>query len=154
MTVGLRKISEQAAGNRIELFGKQTDVVAARQQTIEQLPRLCITSLHNVVVDKPETAHQKSPFSGRQAISGIFGFVPQNEFVRDQSFFLDRTKSALHPRIGGGQKTDERDQQEAGIEPFRAVALHETVEIAVEAALTHFGVDFVGDRSPMLSRLR
>ena len=29
MTVGLRKISQQAAGNGVELFGKQTDVVAA-----------------------------------------------------------------------------------------------------------------------------
>ena len=35
VTVGLRKIAQHAAGQRIELFGEQTHVIAAREQTIE-----------------------------------------------------------------------------------------------------------------------
>src|SRR6266478_193533 len=94
-----------------------------------------MTPMQNVIVHQPEAAHQKGPLSGRQTISGIFGFVPQDKFVSDQQFLLNRSKSAFHPWIGGRQKSDERDQQQAGVQSFRAVGLHEAAEIAVEAAL-------------------
>ena len=35
VTIGLRKIAQHAAGQRIKLFGKQTHIIAAREQTVE-----------------------------------------------------------------------------------------------------------------------
>jgi len=35
VTVGLRKIAQHPAGQRIKLFGEQTDIIAAGEQTIE-----------------------------------------------------------------------------------------------------------------------
>ena len=37
MTVGLGKIAQHAAARWIDLFGEQAHVVAAREQTVEQL---------------------------------------------------------------------------------------------------------------------
>ena len=89
MAVGLRKIAEHAAGHGIELFRQQAHVIAVRKQTIEQLPRLRITALHYVIVDKPEAASQECSLAGRQAIVDIAGFVAQDEFVTDQELVLD-----------------------------------------------------------------
>lgn len=36
VAVGLRKIAQHAAGDRIDLLGQQADIVAAREQAIEQ----------------------------------------------------------------------------------------------------------------------
>jgi predicted RNase H-like nuclease (RuvC/YqgF family) len=36
VTVGLRKIAQHAAGQRIELFGEQTDIIAAREQKVSR----------------------------------------------------------------------------------------------------------------------
>jgi hypothetical protein len=35
MTIDLRKIAQQAAGQRFKLFGEQTHFIAAREQTVE-----------------------------------------------------------------------------------------------------------------------
>src|SRR4029077_1811120 len=65
---GLRKISQHAAGYRIELLGKQTDIVAAREKTIEQLPRFRITPLHYVIStsQKLHARNAPSPLAGHR----------------------------------------------------------------------------------------
>jgi hypothetical protein len=35
VTIGLRKIAQHAAGQRIKLFREQTHIIAAREQTVE-----------------------------------------------------------------------------------------------------------------------
>ena len=57
-------------------------------------------------------------------------------------------KRSLYPRIAGGEKADERNEQQARIEPLGAIGLHEAVELAIETALTDFGMDFIGDLAP------
>jgi hypothetical protein len=54
-----------------------------REKTREQLPRFWIAALQHVIVNEPKAARQKSPFAGRKAVSGIIGFVAQNEFAVD-----------------------------------------------------------------------
>ena len=149
VTVGLRKIAQHAASQWIELFGEQTDIIAAREQTVEQPPSFRIAALQNIVVDEPKAARQKGSLTCRQAIS-IFGFVAEDEFAIDQQSILDRPKRSPNPRIGWGKKADERQQQQTRVEPLGAVGLYETAKAAVETALTHFGMDFVGDLAPPL----
>src|SRR5262249_62042955 len=54
---------------------------------------------------------------------------------------------------GAGKTADEREQQQAGVEPLGAVGLHKAVELAVEAVLTDLGMDFVGDCAPLMRQL-
>ena len=149
MTVGLRKIAQHAAGQRIELFGEQTDVIAAREQTVEQLAGFRIAALQYVVIDEPKAARQESSFTCGQAVAGVFGFVAQNEFIRRSAVSPRSPEAFLGPadRLGR-KKADQRDQQQTGIEPLGAVGLHKAVKVAVETALTDFGMDFVGDLAP------
>src|SRR5580704_5349028 len=109
-------------------------------------------ALQNVIVDKPEAARQKRAFTFRQTIAGIFDFVAQNKFPIDEELVLDSSKRSLDPWIACREKPDERDQQQAGIEPLGAVGLHKTVKIAIETALADLGMNFVGDLPPLLFR--
>ncbi len=43
-----------------------------------------IPALQYVVVDQPKAACQESSFACGQAVAGVLGFVPQNEFILDQ----------------------------------------------------------------------
>ena len=77
--------------------------------------------------------------------------VAKDESVLEQ-LALDRLDRAAHPRIGGGKEADERNQQQARIELFRAVRLHERPERVVVAALGHFPVDRVAHLAPPIDR--
>src|ERR1700741_3828431 len=90
-----------------------------------------VAALQCVIVDKPEAAGEERSFAGRQAVVDIVAFVAQNEFVADQKLTLDGGQLSSHPRIVRGQKTDERNEQQAGIEPLGAVGLHEAIELAI-----------------------
>src|SRR5262249_11646813 len=70
-----------------------------------------------------------------------------------QQFVLDRSKRSLDPRLVCGKKTDERKQQQAGVEPLGAVGLHKAVEFAVETVLADLGMNFVGDCALLMRRL-
>jgi hypothetical protein len=63
VTIGLRKVAQHAAGRGIDLFREQAHVIATRQQTGEQLARLLIAALQDVIVDQPEAARQESSFT-------------------------------------------------------------------------------------------
>src|SRR5262249_18129604 len=150
MTVSLWEIAQHAASQRIELFGEQTHVIAAGNQTLKQFSGFRMTPLQDVIVDKPKAARHKRAFTFRQTISGIFDFIAQNKFSIDEQLVLDRPKRSLDSWIACGKKPHERDQQQTGIEPPGAVGLHEAVKRAVETALADFSVDFVGDLAPPL----
>jgi hypothetical protein len=60
----LWKIPQHAPIWWIEFLSQQANVIAAREQTIEQPLRLLITTLQYVVIDEPKTADQKCPFAG------------------------------------------------------------------------------------------
>src|SRR5262249_10226639 len=83
-------------------------------------------------------------------VAGVLGFVAQNEFACEQESVLDRPKRSADPRVFGGKKADQWDQQQAGIELLRSVGLDKAVKVAVETVFTDLGVDFVGDLAPAL----
>ena len=45
------------------IFGEQTYVIAAREQTVEQPAGFLEAALQNVIVDEPKTARQESSFA-------------------------------------------------------------------------------------------
>src|SRR5262245_53134994 len=99
-----------------------------------------MTPLQDVIVDEPKAACQKCAFAFGQAITRIFSFITQNKFPIEEEFILDCPKRSLDPWVACWKETHERDHQQAGIEPLRAVGLHKAVKIAVETALTDFGM--------------
>src|SRR5207237_532688 len=67
---------------------------------------------------------------------------------------LERPDRSEHAWIGGGEKTHQRDPQEAGVEVIVAVALHERVASWIEAALADLCVDPPGQLGPTFDRPR
>lgn len=108
MTVGLWKIAQHSAVDGIEFLGQQTNVIAAREQTIEQPPGFLITTLQYVVVDEPKTAEQKCSFAGRQAVNGIFSLVTQNEFIVYKKLLLNGLKRSTDAGVGGWKEPNKR----------------------------------------------
>jgi hypothetical protein len=51
----------------------------------------------------------------------------------------------LHSRIGGRKKPDQGDEEQTGVQPFRAVSLNKAVKVAVKAALADLGMNLIGD---------
>src|SRR5262249_32559172 len=153
VTIGLREIAQHAASQRIELLREQADVIAAGEQAGKELARFRIAALQDVVVDEPEAAREEGPLACGQPVGGVFGFVAQDEFAIDQESLLNRSKGSADPRVLGGKKADQRDQQETGVELFGTVSLHKAVEVSVETTFTNFGMNFVGEVAPSPSRL-
>src|SRR5271165_4042538 len=99
MAVGLRKIAEHAAAGGIELLRKQAHVVASAEQPLEESFRVVVPALQDIIVHEPEAARQERALARREAVAGVLGFVPQNEFVIDKQLLLDRLERPLNPRI-------------------------------------------------------
>src|SRR5262249_10531726 len=148
VAIGLGEIAEHAAALRIELFGEQAHIIAARKQNLQQLAGARSAAMQYVIVDEPKAARQEDTFACGQAVAGIFGFVPQNEFAVDQQSVLDRSKRSLDPRIVGGKKTDERNQRQARVEPLGAVGPPKAGELPAQPLLTDLGQAFVSDSHP------
>jgi len=60
---------------------------------------------------------------------------------------LDR---AAHPRVGWRQKPDKGNEQNAGVEFLRAVALNESADVGVERLSAHLVVDLLAYGSPSI----
>jgi hypothetical protein len=63
MTIGLWKIAKHTPGSRVELFREQAHVIAAQEQTGEELARLEMATLQYVIVNEPKAARQESTFA-------------------------------------------------------------------------------------------
>src|SRR5215471_15979646 len=63
----LREIAKLPLRLRIVFFRKQTNVVAQREQTLEQSACFGVPMLQPIIVGKPETAREKHTFSRRPA---------------------------------------------------------------------------------------
>src|SRR5262249_35789984 len=66
----LRKITDQAAGTRIEFLAQHSDVIAQGQQSVEQATGVRQAIFQDVRIDQPEAAGEERAFARRQAISG------------------------------------------------------------------------------------
>src|SRR5262245_15507188 len=105
-------------------------------------------ALQDIIVDEPETARQEGAFALGQAIASVFRLVSQHEFAVDQKLSLDCLKRSSDTRIGRRKKAYEGEEQQAGVQPLRAVDLHKAVKVGIETALTDFDVDFICNSAP------
>ena len=111
----MRKIAQHALLPRIVLFGEQSDIVAQGQQSVEQLFRLLHPADQAIGVHQPEAAGEESAFAGGQAVLRAGCAIALHEPI-DEEIAFDRLNRRAHPRIGGGQESNGRYQQESGIE--------------------------------------
>jgi hypothetical protein len=98
MAVSLRKVAEHAAGQRIDLLREKADVVAAREQAVEEPPGFGVAALQHVIIDEPEAAGEEGAFARGEAVDGVLGVIPQNEFILDQKPLLDGAEGSADAR--------------------------------------------------------
>ena len=92
---GLREIAELPLSGWIIFFGKQSNIIAQRQQSAKQFARIFFSPLQDVVVRKPEAARQECAFSGKKPISSLTGMIPQHETVPNE-IALDCPQRSAH----------------------------------------------------------
>ena len=73
----LREIAKLPLRLRIIFFRQQTNIVAQREQALEQGACFGIPMLQLVVGSKPEAAREKHALSRRQAVDVRLGSIPQ-----------------------------------------------------------------------------
>ena len=135
---------------RIVFLGEQADVVAQREQPLEQAPRVVVAAEQHVVVGQPEAAGEERAFAGGQSVVGRVAVVAQHEAV-DEQVLLDRRDRAAHARIVGRQKADERnDAAGSASSSFDPYACTNALSSRVEAVRADVGVDL--DRAARASR--
>src|SRR5215510_5304872 len=147
----LRKIADLPLRLRIVFFRQQADIVANRQQALEQGGRFGVAVLQRVIVGKPKAAREKYPFSRSQTINAGLGSITKYEPV-DRELLLDSRNGAAHAWIFRRQEADERHQQQTRIELAASEALREGVAAAVESKLTNRRVHVVANSSPPFQR--
>src|SRR5439155_3661703 len=77
--------------------------------------------------------------------------VAHHEAVAEE-LALDGLDRPAHAPIGRGEKTDERDHEQARVEVRRAERLRERVPLRVVALVADLAVDRVAERSPLVDR--
>src|SRR5687768_11341858 len=102
----LREVAQHATGDGIVLLRQQPNIVAEREQPLEQLARLGFSPHERVVVGQPEAAGQKRPFTRRQAIVGFAGAVALDEAALDE-LALNRAYGADDAWVGRRQEADQ-----------------------------------------------
>src|SRR5215510_9249468 len=77
----LREVAELPPRPRIVFLCQQTDIVAQREQALEQGTCFNIAMLQLVIVGQPKAARQKNTFAGRQAIDVSLRSITQHKTV-------------------------------------------------------------------------
>src|SRR5690348_16416090 len=82
----LRGVPELAMGHRVVLLAEQAQIVASRQQPLEQRSRLLGAPDPVQRVSKPERARQEGTLRSGQPINPAVGFwvIPQDEAILAQ----------------------------------------------------------------------
>jgi hypothetical protein len=134
----LREIAELPPRIRIVFFGEQADIVAKREQALEQGACFGVAVLQLVIIGKPEAAREKDAFSRRQAINVRPGSITQHKAV-DHELPLDcrdlrserKCFAGLLSQVPGGELLDTTRSKRAivaagvlaGFGPYVAVYL-------------------------------
>jgi hypothetical protein len=74
----LREIAKLPLRLRVVFFRQQANIVAQREQTLEQRACFIIPMLQLVVAGKPEAAREKSTFSRHQTVDVRLGSIPHH----------------------------------------------------------------------------
>ena len=144
----LRKIAELSSRAGIVFLGEQAEIITYRQQILEKRARVSEAPLLYVIIGEPEAAGEKRALSRRQAVDAAFGFVAHDQpaLVHEPTF--DRHQRAANLGMIGRQEADERNLQQARVEPPRAIELNEAAQLLVEALGADLGVDLIGVLAP------
>src|SRR5437762_10611307 len=94
----LGEIAHLTLRPRIILLGEEPDVIAEREQPLEESARVLMAPLQHVVVRKPKAASDEGALAAGKPVVGLLTIVAQHESIDDQSL-LDLLNSAPHPRI-------------------------------------------------------
>jgi hypothetical protein len=94
----LREIADQVSATAIIFLGQQPDVVAQREQSLEQRNRVRLSAGKRKRIGEPKRTRQKGAFLRRQSVDAIRGQITHHESV-DEELALDRGDRALNPLI-------------------------------------------------------
>ena len=108
----LGEIAHKALVLDVVFLGKQSEVVAQREQAFEQFCRVVFSADQSQVGHHPERAGQECALVASQAVFTTAGVVPEDKTVPGQVFF-DRLDGTDDARIVRGKKSDD-GQQEVG----------------------------------------
>ena len=150
----LGEVPDEPPASDVVLLGEQAEVVPERRAAARRAPPPRRGGLQREHLDEPERARKERPFAGREAVDAdvlLVGAVALDEAVAHQ-LPLDRRDRAHDPRVVRGEEADDRHQQQARVEPRRAVGLHERAELRVEPLAADLVVDLVAERAPALDR--
>ena len=81
----LRKIAEQLARGGIVFLAQQADIVAERDQPLEQGVCVVEPAEHHIGIDQPEAARQERAFARRQPVVRARGVVAQHQTADHQA---------------------------------------------------------------------
>src|SRR5262245_57691206 len=111
MNERLREVAEERAASRINLLGKQADVVGARDQAVHERRRFDRAAGPREGTDKPEGAVQKAALPSLYAVGGA---VPIDEvaFAQVAADRVDCRSDAYAVRI---PESDNRQHEQAGV---------------------------------------
>src|SRR5262245_422924 len=128
----LREIPELSFRPRVVLLGQEADVVAQREQSLEEPPRVVMAAEEQVDVDEPEAARDERALAGGKAVVGFPAVVAQHQAVHEETL-LDLLDCAAHAGIARRQEADHGNQERARVDELRAVRLHERANLRVVA---------------------
>ena len=125
---------------RVVFLGEQADIVAERQQALEQRARLALRPCR--IDCRPARSCRRGtrprPAAGRRRDLAVS--IAHDKAVTDQ-IALDRRDRAAHARIVGGRKPMSGISSRLASSCSRAIELHEAAEFRVEAVAADVGVD-------------
>ena len=64
----LREVTDHAAGAGVVFFREEADIVTQRQQVLEELPCLFVSTEQDKIIGVPEAAGEKGAFPALEAI--------------------------------------------------------------------------------------
>jgi len=94
----LRKIADKMSSTAIVFFRQQSDVVAQREQSLEQRDGVRPSAGKRKRIGEPKRAGQKGTLLRRQTVDAIRRQVAHHQPV-DAELALDRGDRALNPRV-------------------------------------------------------
>src|SRR5579885_872576 len=143
---GLGKVTESLAG-RTDLLGVEADMVAIREQFLQQQTRLIELADHSQVLDEPETARTKGSFPAGEAIVGRPLRIVAAHQCPSGEFLLNALHRGMHPWFPGAGKVGDQQQQGTGIHRVAAIILDKAPRALVPA----LGHDLLVDGRPALA---
>ena len=113
----LREITQHPPGARVVLLRQQSDVVPQRKKPFEQSRGFVVPAKQHVVVGQPEAAGQENALAGRESIGRRYRCRSADQAIGIRSRSI-ASIGAAHARVRPAAETDQRQQQQAGIQSF------------------------------------